>query len=84
MLMLGVGEEATGAKIHIILDDEISLEVVFRVVTSDLDLIVCRIGLLLGFQNLVEMPSALLGLKQSVGNDKTIQIVVFLLRFCIW
>ena len=84
MLMLGVGEETTGAEIHIILDDETCLKVIFRIVASDLHLIVCGIGLLLGFQNLVEMPSALLGLKQSVGNDKTVQIVVFLLCFRIW
>ena len=76
MLMLGVGEETTGAKIHIILDDETSLKVVFRIVTGNLDLVIRRIGLLLCFQNLVEMPRALLGLKQGVGNDKTIRSTV--------
>lgn len=80
---VGVGEEAAWAEIHVVFDDETSLKVVLGVGCGNLNLVGCRVGLLLGLQDLVEMPDTLLGFKQGIRNDKTFEIVIFFFGFGI-
>jgi hypothetical protein len=81
--LLRVCEETARTQVDIVLNDKASFEVVFGVRCSELDWVSYWFGLLLGLEQFVELPYALLGFKQGVWDNKAFQVIVFILRLRI-
>ena len=79
-------DKPTGAEVVIILDDKAHFKIILGIRASDVWSLIRGWGLFLGLENLFKVPTTVAGLKETGGDDETVEFtfVVAFALFGVW
>jgi hypothetical protein len=78
--MMSIVDEATGTELDIVVDDKTHLKVVLRIRFGWFRRFGIRLGILLGLEDLLQLPGTVSRLEESGGKNEPFQLVVIFLR----